>query len=503
LVDETPEEGICMRKKGLTLFATGVVLVACSAFQSNRVEPRSDTAANARPVTGQISPTGNVVSYADTVDRVAPAVVTIHAARRVRAPQQFQFQDDDFFNRFFGRPNPQQRGDPNPPSRQERGLGSGVIVRADGYILTNFHVVDGAEDISVNLIDRRDFKAKLVGADKPSDLAVLKIDATQLPVLEPGDSDRVRVGDICLAVGNPLGIGESVTAGIISAKGRFTGISDGSFEDFLQTDAPINQGNSGGALVNTRGELIGINSQILTPTGGNIGIGFAIPSNMAKNVMTQLISTGKVSRGQLGVTVQMLTSDLASGLGLQSNRGVLVSNVTSGGAADRAGIKSGDVILEVNGTPVNEVNALRNLVAAAGGGQAVTLVTLRDGNRRDVKVTLGEFADGRSATAPGDSSQAPGASGRLGVTVGPVTPELAGQFNLPSGTAGLVVTSVDPGGPAAAAGIRAGDVIQSVNRQPVSSTADVQSALAKLGNRPAILQVLRGGQSIFVAVRVR
>jgi len=485
--------------------STVILFTACSAFQPNRVETRSASVglpAQSRPVAGQIAPAGSVVSYADTVDRVASAVVTVHAARRVRAAEQFQFQDDDLFGRYFGR-LPQSRGEANPPMRQERGLGSGVIVRADGYILTNFHVVDGAEDISVHLIDRRDFKAKLVGADKPSDLAVLKIDATQLPVLEPGNSDQVRVGDICLAVGNPLGIGETVTAGIISAKGRFTGVSDGSFEDFLQTDAPINQGNSGGALVNTRGELIGINSQILTPTGGNIGIGFAIPSNMAKTVMTQLIAGGKVSRGQLGVTVQMITSDLAAGLGLKSVEGVLVSNVADGSPADKAGVKAGDVILDVNGTAVNEVNALRNMVASSGGGNKVTLSISRNGNRQQIPVTLGEFNVNQTAGAAGSGGNPPNSSDRLGVTVATLTPDVARQLSLPGGTAGLVVTSVDGNGPAAAAGVSKGDVIQSVNRQPVASSADVQTALAKLGDRPAVLQILRGGQSIFVAVRLR
>ena len=251
--------------------------------------------AAASVVTGKISPQGTVLSYADTVDRVAPAVVTVRSARRVKTAEQYPFGDDQLFRFFFGRP--EQRNSA-PQEEVERALGSGVIVRPDGYILTNHHVVNGAQEISVDLGDRRTFKAKLVGSDPPSDLAVLKIDVTNLPVLSPGDSDKVRVGDVCLAVGNPLGLGETVTAGIISAKGRTTDISDGSFEDFLQTDAPINRGNSGGALVNTSGGLIGINSQIVSESGGNIGIGFAIPSNMAKSVMDQLISKGKVSRGR-------------------------------------------------------------------------------------------------------------------------------------------------------------------------------------------------------------
>ncbi len=493
----------------LTLLA-GLSLISCNATGNRLRSSQSGSGASGAssgrsaaptPISGHIAPQGNVVSYADTVDRVAPAVVTVHSARRVHAPQQFQFQNDPFFNWLFGENNPQS-GAPRPRVREERALGSGVIVRADGYILTNDHVIDGAEDISVDMIDRRTFKAKLVGADKPSDLAVLRIDAKNLPVLTPGDSDQVRVGDVVLAVGNPLGIGETVTAGIISAKGRYTGLSDGSFEDFLQTDAPINQGNSGGALVNTRAELIGINSQILsTSGGGNIGIGFAIPSNMAKNVLNQLIAHGKVSRGQLGVTVQYLTSDLAASLGLKKVEGVLVSGVKAGGPADRAGVKSGDVVLSINNMAVNDVNQLRNMIAEAGAGAEVTLTILRNGNRQDVRVKLGEFSAGGSGSPEtGGNNQG---RGRLGLELMPLTPDIASQLGIPRSTQGLAVTAIEPGGPAAEAGVREGDIIQQVNRQAVRSAGDVRSALGKSGDRPALLQILRGGQSIFVAVPLK
>jgi Do/DeqQ family serine protease len=326
-------------------------------------------------------------SYADVVARVAPAVVTIHSAHRAREPRQFPFLSDPSFREFFGgRPEAPRGG-----SREVRGLGSGVIVTADGFCLTNHHVIDGAESISVELTDHRSFDAKVIGSDPPSDLAVLKIDARELPVLTLGDSQRVRVGDVALAIGNPLGVGQTVTAGIISAKGRYTGLSDGSFEDFLQTDAPINQGNSGGALVNGRAELVGINSQILSPSGGNIGIGFAIPSNMARNVMDQLIAGGKVRRGQLGVIVEPLTPDAAKRAGRADNRGVLVREVVDGGPAAQAGLRAGDIITAFNGAAVDDSNSLRIQVAGAQPGAAVSLTFWRDGKEQQARVTLAEL----------------------------------------------------------------------------------------------------------------
>jgi S1-C subfamily serine protease len=308
------------------------------------------------------------------------------------------------------------------------------------------------------------------------------------------------VGDVCLAVGNPLGLGESVTAGIVSAKGRSTGLSDGSFQDFLQTDAPINQGNSGGALVNTRGELIGINSQILSPNGGgNIGIGFAIPSNMANTVMNQLIGKGKVNRGMLGVTIQPVTSDLAQGLGLKEARGVAISSVTPGGPAEAAGLKPGDVILQVNGKTVNDPNQLRNTVAALSPGTNVTLTIARNGAEQQAHIKLGELG-AQTAQDGGGGGQGGGTTPQLGIGVVPLTPELAGQLGLRPGTQGVVIQSVDPNGAAAQAGLQSGDVIQEVNRQPVRSPEDMRSALQKSGNRPPLLLINRGGQTEYVAV---
>ncbi|MGH9836408.1 MAG: Do family serine endopeptidase [Blastocatellia bacterium] len=328
------------------------------------------------------------VSYAEVVNRIAPAVVTIRSERRVRAPRQHPFFDDPLFRDFFGGGSSQ----PAPRDQVQLGLGSGVIITADGYVVTNHHVVDGAEEIKVELVNNRVYEAKVVGLDPRSDLAVLKIVASDLSLLTLGDSDRVRVGDVVLAVGNPLGVGQTVTAGIISALGRTTGLSDGSFESFLQTDAPINQGNSGGALVNTLGELVGINSQILTPTGGNIGIGFAIPANMARNVTEQLIKGGRVRRGYLGVTIQPMTSEIATRLGLKEPHGVIVGAVEKGSPAERAGLKQGDVIVAFNGNQIADGNSLRNLVASAGPGAEVTLTVLREGREQQLRATLDELS---------------------------------------------------------------------------------------------------------------
>jgi S1-C subfamily serine protease len=313
-----------------------------------------------------------------------------------------------------------------------------------------------------------------------------------------GDSDKVRVGDVCLAVGNPLGVGESVTNGIISAKGRETSVSTGSFQDFLQTDAPINQGNSGGALVNTRAELIGINSQIISSTGGNIGIGFAIPSNMAKNVMNQLVKGGKVQRGMLGVGIQTVTGDLAASMGLKEMRGVVINSVSSGGPAARAGLKVGDVILKLNGKEVTDANTLRNEIAGMGPGTVATLTISRNGQMQDVRAALGDLSSASAErSSPGDGA----ASGqKLGITVTPLTPDLAARVNVPRGTHGLVVTDVDPSGPAAQAGIQAGDVIREINRQPVTSVADLQKALAKSADQPPLLLIDRAGETVFVPV---
>jgi len=452
-------------------------------------------------------------SYADIVKMVAPGVVTIRVEGRARvAPTGFGDDQEEMLRRFFGEQFGQQFGFPGQPGQRsprgqqmprsfkQRGLGSGVVVTGDGYVLTNNHVIDSADDIRVEFTDGRSFKAKLIGADKPSDLALLKIDSTNLPTVAIGNSDAVQVGDVVLAVGNPLGIGQTVTMGIISAKGRSTASGDGSYEDFLQTDAPINHGNSGGALVNLKGELVGINSQIVSQSDGNIGIGFAIPANMARHVMDDLRKDGRVRRAQLGVTIQPVTSDLAESLGLKEVSGVIVSSVTPDSAADRAGVKRGDVLKSFNGQPVHDYNALRNRVADMAPGSSATLTVIRDGSEKTLSVKLDEAAVSKSArerdTADGADDKA-----ALGVAVAPLTPELAAQAKLPRNTHGVVVQQVNPDGRAADAGIEEGDIILEVNRQPVQSVEDLRAAVRKTTDRPTLLLVSREGREIFVTVR--
>ena len=442
-------------------------------------------------------------SYADVVEKTSPAVVRIEAEskskRSEQQPQINPFGDDDFFRM----PSPRQQ-----QPRIERGLGSGVIVSADGTILTNAHVIDGAEKITVLLNNNKTFEAKLVGADKPSDLAVLKIEAQNMPFLTLGNSDTVRIGDIVLAIGNPLGIGQTVTAGIISAKGRRTGLSDGSFEDFLQTDAPINRGNSGGALVNLAGELIGINSQILSggPSGGNIGIGFSIPSNMARSVLEQLLRDGRVRRGMLGIGIQNLDQDTAQALGLKDTSGVLVSDVKKGSAAEKAGFKRTDVITAINGEKIEDSNILRNKVAGTLPGTELKITVLRDGNPVELNATLDEFeqpggkGDDESGDTGGNSDSQSG-TGKLGLTLQPLTPQIAKQFGIEDGTEGMLVTGIDPSGAAAEAGIARGDVLLEINRRSVNSMGDVQSALESAAGKPVLLLLSRRGQTIYLTVR--
>jgi serine protease Do len=482
-------------------YQVAAVLVAASAMAwsvhgADAPEPVAPVTASVEAPSAARSRTigADQDSYAPIVEKVAPTVVTIRSERRVRAAQQFPFAQDEFFQRFFGDRMPQQ-----PQPRREGGLGSGVIVSADGYVLTNHHVVDGAEEITVELTDGRSFKADVVGTDAPSDLAVLKIDGRNFPALPLGNSDQVRVGDVVLAVGNPMGVGQTVTIGIISAKGRATGLGDGSFEDFLQTDAPINHGNSGGALVNTRGELVGINSQILSPSGGNIGIGFAIPANMAQNVFRSLITDGRVHRGMLGVTVQAVTPDLARSLRLASVGGALVNSVQPDGPADDAGLERGDVITAINGTKVSDSNALRNHIAALKPGTKASLTVVRDGREQTMTATLGELPSRHAnATPTEDAADRSGA----GLSVEPLTRDTARRLGIDA-TGGLVVTNVDPSGPAADAGFRRGDVIREVDGKKVEDAASLRRELARAGDRPALVLVERGDTTLFLPLSTR
>jgi Do/DeqQ family serine protease len=435
-------------------------------------------------------------SYADVVKTVAPAVVTIRVEGKAKvSPTQFQSEGgDDFFRRFFG-----DQGDDNsrgrrqrtiPRSYRQRGLGSGVVVTSDGYILTNNHVVDGADAIHIDLADGRTLEAKVIGTDKPSDLALIKVNTTGLQTAPLGNSDNAQIGDVVLAIGNPLGVGQTVTMGIVSAKGRSTGSGDAdgsrSYQDFLQTDAPINHGNSGGALVNTKGEVIGINAEMLSPVDANIGIGFAIPSNMARRVMDDLRKDGRVRRAQLGVEVQPVTSDLAESLGLKHVGGAIVSKVTPDSAADRAGLKRGDVIQSFNGQAVTDFNSLRNHVAEAQPGSNATVGVVRDGAEKTISVKLDEAEVSKRAAGSAEPASAEKGSLGIGVERGPK---------------GLVVTEVNPDSRAADAGLQEGDVILEVNRQAVQSVDELRAAVRKTTDRPALLLVEREGHSLFFTVK--
>jgi S1-C subfamily serine protease len=325
--------------------------------------------------------------------------------------------------------------------------------------------------------------------------------------LNLGDSDKVRVGDIILAIGNPLGIGQTVTAGIISAKGRRTGISDGSFEDFLQIDAPINRGNSGGALVSLSGELIGINSQILSApgSGGNIGIGFSIPSNMAKSVMEQLVKEGRVRRGKLGVSIQNPTEEMKEALGLKDTKGVLIGGVQPGSSAEKAGIKRGDVIIAINGEKVEDSNVLRNRVAGTVPGTEITLTVIRDGSEQQVRATLDELkSEDTSSNANPDGTERETEKspegGKLGLDLQPLTPEMAQRLQIPD-TRGMLITGVDPSGAAAEKGVQRGDILLEVNRKEVESFEDVKSALEQSATRPVLLLISRGGQTSYITIQ--
>jgi Do/DeqQ family serine protease len=500
----TPSSAHRAQRIALALFAAAALGAGGATWHSASLHAQTSPPIGVSAPAITRASAGGRDSYADIVKVVAPAVVTIRVDGKAKiAPAAFG--EDDLFRRFFGDPSEPGERAPDAPRMprmpRQRGLGSGVVISRDGYILTNNHVIDGADSITVEFADGRTLNATLIGADKPSDVALLKVKGDTFPALTLGNSDAVQVGDVVLAIGNPLGVGQTVTMGIISAKGRATGTGDGGYEDFLQTDAPINHGNSGGALVNAKGELVGINSQILSNTGENIGIGFAIPANMARNVADQLRKDGKVHRSQLGVTIQPVTSDMAASLGLKEAGGVIIDAVESGSAAERAGLKQGDVIEAFNGQPVKDLNALRNRVADSAPGSNATVTIVRDGSTRDVPVILREAAANEPPGTGERDSAAAGDRSALGISVAPLTPELAGRLHVPTGLKGVVVQDVNPDGRAADAGLQPGDVIQQVNRQPVQTVDELRAAVRRNPERPALLLVSRDGRDLFLTVR--
>ncbi len=441
------------------------------------------------------------ITMAPAAKAAMPAVVKISASKVVKTPEGFSGRQFDPFRQFFGEDSPfggDGGGSQAPSSHREGGLGSGVVVSPDGYILTNNHVVDGATDLEVTLPDRRQFKARVIGTDAKTDIAVIKIDASNLPVITIGNSAKIQIGDAVLAIGNPYGIGQTVTMGIVSATGR-NGLGIEDYEDFIQTDASINPGNSGGALVNDRGELIGINTAILAPgSGGNQGIGFAVPVNLARREMDQIVSHGSVERAYLGVTIQEVTPAIAKAIGLSSPEGALVNEVRPDSPASRAGLQSGDVILSINGTPVNESNQLRVNVSMMNPGQTVHLKVFRDGQTREVNAAV-ETLPGKPVERASRDNNNSGEQALQGVSVQPLDARTAREAGLPANTPGVIVTDVDPASPAAAAGLQQGDVIQEVNHHAVATASDVTNAIHH-GGGESLLLVNRDGNKWYLAV---
>jgi serine protease Do len=468
----------------------GVALATGVFWQSNHM--------SAAPQVVMAQERAMPTSYAGVLRPILPAVVNISTTRIIKTQaQQLPPGMEDFFGGMFG-----QRGRGRfqvpPEERRSGGTGSGVIVSHDGYILTNNHVIDGAKDVTVTLTDKREFQAKVVGTDPWADIAVVKISAgSALPVVPIADSGHAQVGDIVFAIGSPMGLKSTVTMGIVSATGR-ANLGIERFEDFIQTDAAINPGNSGGALVNAAGQLVGINTAILSGSGGNQGIGFAIPSTMARDVMDQLVKNGKVRRGYIGVGVQEVTPSLAEAFKAPIGS-VAITQVQPDTPGAKAGIQVGDIVTKINGEEVNDVNAFRNRVARNAPGTTITLTVNRSGKVEQLPVTLGELP-GQDGDKDNEGSEQGSTVRPLdGVDVQALTPDIARQLQIPPTTKGVVVSQVDPSSAAAAAGLQEGDVIQQVNRQAVTSVGDF-SRLVRESKGTTVLLVNRGGGSVFIAI---
>jgi serine protease Do len=450
-------------------------------------------------------------SFADLAARLLPAVVNVSSTQTITAknapgqgagPEIPMFPPgspfEQFFKDFLNRNRPGQGGGDNQaPSRRAQSLGSGFIIDAAGYVVTNNHVIEGADEVSVTLQDNTTLKADIVGRDESGDIALLKVKSDKpLPTVDFGDSGASRVGDWVLAIGNPFGLGGTVTAGIVSARGR--DIHQGQYDDFIQTDASINRGNSGGPLFNMDGQVIGINTAIFSPSGGSIGIGFSIPSNMAKNIVSQLKEFGHPRRGWLGVKIQQVTPDIAESLGLKDATGAMVAGVTDGGPAEKAKIRSGDIILKFDGQDVKDMHNLPRIVADSIVGKDVPVVLWRDGKETTVQTTLAERpADVQLASAdagkPADTTRPTDING-LGLKVAPVTQDLKDKFQLQDGQKGVVITDVTPNTPAAEHGLKPGDVIMEVQQGEVGSPADIQKQVdaARKADRKFVLMLIQG-----------
>ncbi len=434
-----------------------------------------------------------------------PSVVNISTTRVIKSRDEAPYDlfDDPFFRRFFGDQFPH----PNAPKEhKEQSLGSGVIVSGDGYIVTNNHVIEKAQEIKVLLFNKKDYKAKVVGADPKTDIAVIKIDAKDLPALPWGDSDKLKVGETVFAIGNPFGLNQTVTMGVISAVGRANvGIAD--YEDFIQTDAAINPGNSGGALVNARGELIGINTAILSRTGGYQGIGFAVPSSMARQVMDSLVKYKKVVRGWLGVSIQEITSGLAEEFGVKDLKGALVSDVMKGSPAEKAGIKQGDVILQYDGKVVEDTGHLRNMVSQTPIGSKIKVKVFRRKKEIELDVVISELPKkiAEASTGEPDSGSAPNeeeSTALAGLVVRQLTPDLAQRYGYDKTERGVLVIKVEAGSMAADSGVKPGDIILQINQQNVATMEEYKKMASKIKGEERILLLLRRkGQDLFVTVR--